>query len=168
MTSATGHRYLIALGSNIRHHRHGPPRDVLRAALAALEDEGVDVLATAPPISSAPLGPSRRRYANGAALVETALEPEELLTVMKRIERDFGRQPGGQRWGSRVLDLDIVLWDGGPYVGGGLTIPHPRFRERHFVLEPAVAIVPRWRDPITGRTLRQLSARLTAPRPLPR
>ena len=162
------HRYVIALGSNVRHHRFGGPAHVLRAALVTLEDEGVAVLATAPTIFTAPLGPSKRRYANGAAVIETALEPEDLLALLKEIEAGFGRRPGGQRWASRVLDLDIVLWDGGAYAGEGLTIPHPRARERVFVLRPAAAIAPAWRDPLTGRTLRQLLARLTAPRPLPR
>lgn len=161
-------RYLIALGSNVRHHRYGAPAEVLRAALAVLEDEGVTVLVAAPSISTAPLGPSKRRYANSAAVVETSLEPDDLLALLKEIEAEFGRRPGGQRWASRVLDLDVVLWDGGAYAGEGLTIPHARFRERAFVLQPAAAIAPGWRDPLTRHTLRQLLARLTAPRPLPR
>jgi 2-amino-4-hydroxy-6-hydroxymethyldihydropteridine diphosphokinase len=165
---AAQHRYLIALGSNVRHHRHGAPADVLRAALVTLEGEGVAVLTAAPLIASAPVGPSRRRYANGAALIETALEPDELLDLLKQIEAAFGRRPGGQRWASRVLDLDVVLWDGGAYAGDGLKIPHPRFRERGFVLNPAAAIAPAWRDPLSGLSLRQLLARLTASRPLPR
>ena len=132
------HRYVIALGSNVRHHRFGGPAHVLRAALVTLEDEGVAVLATAPTIFTAPLGPSKRRYANGAAVIETALEPEDLLALLKEIEAGFGRRPGGQRWASRVLDLDIVLWDGGAYAGEGLTIPHPLFRERRFVLAPCI------------------------------
>jgi 2-amino-4-hydroxy-6-hydroxymethyldihydropteridine diphosphokinase len=161
-------RYLIALGSNVRHHRHGAPARVLRAALAALEVEGVTVLAASPLIASAPIGPSRRRYANGAAVIGTDLEPDELLDLLKEIEARFGRRPGGRRWASRVLDLDVVLWDGGAYAADGLTIPHPAFRERGFVLQPAAAIAPAWRDPLSGRSLRQLLARLTASRPLPR
>lgn len=165
---AREHRYLIALGSNVRHHRHGAPAQVLRAALGALDDEGITVLVAAPTIFTPPLGPSKRHYANGAALVETSAEPQDLLVLLKQIECEFGRRPGGQRWISRVLDLDIVLWDGGAYGDERLTIPHPRFRERGFVLKPAAAIAPGWRDPLTGLTVRQLNARLTAPRALPR
>ncbi|HEX4848524.1 MAG TPA: 2-amino-4-hydroxy-6-hydroxymethyldihydropteridine diphosphokinase [Novosphingobium sp.] len=163
-----GQRYLIALGSNMRHVRHGPPEQVLAAALAALEDAGMTVLAAAPVIRSAPLGPSRRRYANGAALVETGLAPDDLLDTLKAIERRFGRTRGGQRWSSRVLDLDIVLWSGGCWSSPGLTVPHRAFRERTFVLGPAARIAPDWRDPLTALSLRQLHARLTRPRPLPR
>lgn len=161
-------RYLIALGSNKRHHRHGAPRRVLDAALAALTEEGVCVERAAPVLQSAPLGPSKRRYANSAAVVVTDLEPEELLTLLKQIEQEFGRRSGGQRWSSRVLDLDIVLWSGGAWDSPGLTIPHQSFRARDFVLTPTRQIAPRWRDPITGLSANHLHARLTRPRRLPR
>ena len=161
-------RYLIALGSNKRHHRHGRPARVLDAALAALADAGLVIEAAAPVLTSAPLGPSLRRYANGAALVVSELMPDELLHALKQIERQFGRRSGGQRWTSRVLDLDLVLWSGGAWSSPGLTIPHAAFRERDFVLAPAAALAPQWRDPLSGLSLRQLKARLTRPRPVPR
>lgn len=150
-------RYLIALGSNVRHVRHGAPEHVLRAAVGHLPGT---VVALAPTITSAPLGPSRRRYANSAAVLRTALLPEALLARLKELEHEFGRRNGGQRWGSRVLDLDIVLWSGGTWASPGLTIPHPAFRVRSFVLGPAAAIVPGWRDPLSGLSVRQLLARL--------
>jgi 2-amino-4-hydroxy-6-hydroxymethyldihydropteridine diphosphokinase len=134
---------------------------VLKAALDRLQAERVRVTASAPVIETDPIGPSIRRNANSAAMIETDLEPEALLVLLKRIERAFGRRPGGQRWRARVLDLDIVLWSGGPYASPALTIPHNLFRERRFVLDPALAVAPDWRDPITGLTLRQLHARLT-------
>lgn len=161
MPTATGHRYLIALGSNVRHVRHGWPKAVLAAALERLEAEGLKIVAAAPTIVTDPVGPSIRRYANSAAIVETALAPPQLLTLLKRVEREFGRRASGRRWRARVLDLDIVLWSGGPYVDETLTIPHPLFRERDFVLGPARGIAPHWRDPVTGFTLGQLHARLT-------
>lgn len=150
-------QYLLALGSNQRHHRFGDPRKVLGAALAALEARGIRMLRVAPVIASAPIGPSLRRYANGAALVETALSPDELLGALKEVERAFGRTRGAQRWSSRVLDLDIVLWEGGAWASPGLVVPHVAFRSRDFVLRPAAAIAPAWRDPLTGRTVRQLA-----------
>ena len=162
------HNFLIALGSNRRHHRFGRPQAVLRAALAAMEDVGITVRKISPTVLTAPIGPSLRRYANGAALIETHLGPDKLLETLKKIESSFGRRTGGQRWTSRVIDLDIVLWDGGAHVGPGLTIPHILFRQRDFVLGPAVEIAPDWRDPITSLTVRQLTARLTTPRPLSR
>jgi 2-amino-4-hydroxy-6-hydroxymethyldihydropteridine diphosphokinase len=162
-----GWRYLIALGSNIRHHRHGDPRGVLRAALAILDSGDVVVEARSPIMDSMPMGPSLRRYANGAALLRTALPPPMLLRQLKAIEQQFGRRRG-QRWGARVLDLDLVLWDGGCWRSPGLILPHPAFRQRSFVLGPATRLAPVWRDPITNLTLRQLYARLTRRPPLPR
>lgn len=161
-------RYLIALGSNQRHHRHGSPERVLRTALAVLGQGACKVLAAAPVIRSAPLGPSRRRYANGAAVIETRLEPDDLLDQLQAIESAFGRRSSGQRWAARVLDLDIVMWSGGMWCSPGLTIPHPEFRRRNFVLGPASALAAGWRDPITGLSLRQLHSRLTRARAVPR
>jgi len=161
-------RYLIALGSNKRHHRHGPPPQVLRAALAALGAAGVIVEAAAPVLPSQPIGPSLRRYANSVAVIATDRAPPDLLDLLKTIERAFGRRAAGQRWSSRVLDLDLVLWSGGAWWSPGLTVPHALFRERDFVLKPALAVAPAWRDPLTNLSLRQLKARLTRRRPKPR
>ena len=133
---------------------------MLAAALERLEADGVEVVEAAPVMLTEPIGPSLRRYANTAVVIATRLEPRDLLELLKRIEREFGRRAGGQRWTSRVLDLDIVLWSGGCFVEPGLTIPHPLFRERLFVLAPAVAIAGGWRDPVSHVTLRQLHARL--------
>ncbi|WP_374414410.1 2-amino-4-hydroxy-6-hydroxymethyldihydropteridine diphosphokinase [Novosphingobium colocasiae] len=162
------HRYLVALGSNQRHPRHGSPRQVLKAALAALDRGHMTLKAASPIIESAPLGPSRRRYANAVALVRTRRDPVEMLDRLQHIERKFGRRRQGQPWQARVLDLDVVLWDGGAWAGDGLIVPHPRFRERAFVLTPAARIAGHWRDPITGLSLCHLAARLTKPRPAPR
>ena len=163
-----GQRYLIALGSNQRHARLGSPEMVLAAAMTELNRKGLKLVASAKTIRSAPLGPSRRRYANSAALVLSKLDPPEMLARLKYIEAEFGRRRRGQRWMARVLDLDVVLWSGGVWSSPGLTVPHPEFRSRRFVLAPAIAIAGTWRDPVTGLSLRHLQARLTRPRPAPR
>jgi 2-amino-4-hydroxy-6-hydroxymethyldihydropteridine diphosphokinase len=142
--------YAIALGANIRG-RHGSPERALAVALEAIGG----VVAASPVIGSAPMGPSRRRYANAAALIATTESPPALLARLKRIERLFGRR-GGRQWGARALDLDIILWSEGPWSSSGITIPHVAFRDRTFVLRPLAAIVPDWRDPLSGRTVRQL------------
>ncbi|WP_370031266.1 2-amino-4-hydroxy-6-hydroxymethyldihydropteridine diphosphokinase [Qipengyuania mesophila] len=157
MTEASAHCYLIALGSNRRVPAVGRPRAVLDAAVAALAEKGWQVEAVSRWIESRPLGPSLRRYANGAALIAGDLDPPEALESLQAIERSFGRERRGQRWRSRTLDLDIVLWSGGAWHSADLAIPHPAFRERDFVLRPAAQIAPHWRDPVSGRTLRQLA-----------
>lgn len=160
--------YLIALGSNQRHARLGSPREVVSAAMDFLDGTLGEVLARSPIIDSAPVGPSLRRYANAALVIESRLDPDEMLCSLQALETQLGRVRRGQRWRSRVIDLDIVLWSGGIVHAPDLAIPHPLFRERNFVLGPAAAIAPDWRDPVSGLSLRQLFARLTRPRPIPR
>jgi 2-amino-4-hydroxy-6-hydroxymethyldihydropteridine diphosphokinase len=159
--------YAIGLGSNRPHHRHGSPRQILEAALAALEQEGVHIEALSPIIATPPLGPSRRTFANAAAIVQTSRTPPELLQCLKQLERDFGRRTA-RRWGERTLDLDIILWSGGRWQSPHLQIPHNAFRERAFVLDPLARIAPQWRDPATALAVRHLLARLKKPKPVDR
>ncbi|MBB4837253.1 2-amino-4-hydroxy-6-hydroxymethyldihydropteridine diphosphokinase [Sphingomonas kyeonggiensis] len=154
--------YAIAIGSN-RPGRHGGPRREVLAAIAALEG----VSAVSPILLTPPLGPSKRRFANAVALVESDDEPPALLRRLKAIERSFGRRRG-QNWAARVIDLDIVLWSGGSWGEPGLTVPHRLFRTRGFVLAPLLRVAPEWRDPITGLNIRQLHARLTRRKPASR
>ncbi len=160
------HTYLIALGSNMRVPAIGAPRAVIAAALEALEGPDVRVLAAAPSIQSAAIGPSLRRYANSAALVESTLSPPAMLALLQELEHRFGRsraQRRGQRWRARALDLDIILWSGGVWQSPSLRVPHSEMRTRDFVLRPALGIAHRWRDPVSGLSLAQLYARLTRP-----
>ncbi|KZE18534.1 MULTISPECIES: 2-amino-4-hydroxy-6-hydroxymethyldihydropteridine diphosphokinase [Sphingomonas] len=151
--------YAIAIGSN-RPGRHGGPVAEVRAAVAALDG----VRAVAPIMASAPIGPSLRRYANTVLLLDTSLSPPDMLAQLKGIERSFGRRRG-RRWGSRVIDLDIVLWSGGRWHSRGLCVPHIAFRERLFVLRPLRDVAPDWRDPVSGRTIRQLHQLVDRARP---
>jgi 2-amino-4-hydroxy-6-hydroxymethyldihydropteridine diphosphokinase len=162
--------YLIALGSNQRHHPAGKPEQVLAQAIEALEMPDIDVFAVSSPITSAPVGPSQRRYANSVAILSSTLFPDQLLHRLHSIEAHFGRERRGQRWRARALDLDIILWSGGIWVSDNpaLAIPHSAMRERSFVLGPAMQIAPDWRDPITKLTIRQLFHRLNQPKPLDR
>jgi 2-amino-4-hydroxy-6-hydroxymethyldihydropteridine diphosphokinase len=147
--------YIIALGSNRRHPRHGAPARILTAAMAAL-----DPVACSRIITSRPIGPSQRAYANAVILIESVLTPPALLQHLKGVECDFGRRTSGQRWSARVLDLDIILWSGGIWVDEILTVPHPAYRLRSFVLGPLCEIAAWWRDPLTHFSPPQLKARL--------
>lgn len=158
--------YAIALGSNRRHGRHGSPDRVIAAAIAALAAEGVTIVRMSHVIATAALGPAGRGFANAAAIVESDRTPPALLALFKRVERTFGRRRG-RRWGPRVLDLDILLWSGGTWppfprmaAPGQLVVPHGQIAARAFVLDPLLPIAPDWKHPRTGRTVRQMRARL--------
>ncbi|WP_254603037.1 2-amino-4-hydroxy-6-hydroxymethyldihydropteridine diphosphokinase [Sphingomonas bacterium] len=143
--------YAIAFGAN-RRSRAGSPEAAIAAALVRIGG----VVAVSPVLHSAPVGPSIRRFANAVAIVETHETPPALLARLKTMERAFGRRRG-RRWGARPIDLDIICWSGGIWSGPGLGIPHVAFRTRAFVLHPLARIAPDWRDPLTGRTMRQLA-----------
>jgi 2-amino-4-hydroxy-6-hydroxymethyldihydropteridine diphosphokinase len=161
---------MVGLGSNQRHPLAGRPERVLAQAVDALEMADIDVFAVSPITSSAPIGPSNRRYANAVAILSSALPPPELLDRLQQVEAHFGRQRRGQKWRARVLDLDILLWSNGIWASDDppLAIPHLAMRSRDFVLGPACTIAADWRDPITGLSIRQLFQRLTRAKPLDR
>jgi 2-amino-4-hydroxy-6-hydroxymethyldihydropteridine diphosphokinase len=151
--------YAIALGSN-RRSRWGSPTATIRAAALEIGAEQFSQVH-----ETTALGPAGRSFANAVAIVRSELPPPALLVRLKAVEAEFGRRPG-QRWGPRVIDLDIILWSGGRWRDASLQVPHPFFRVRRFVLEPLAELAPLWRDPVTGLSVHQLRARLDRRRPV--
>nr|WP_295659301.1 2-amino-4-hydroxy-6-hydroxymethyldihydropteridine diphosphokinase [Polymorphobacter sp.] len=161
----------IALGSNRRHGRHGSPQGVVAAAIVALEDAGLAVVARSAVRTTEPIGPSKRAFANAMVAVETSIAVADVLAILKTIERDFGRRRG-RRWAERVLDLDIatagalVTYDW-RRARQGLIVPHRSLAARAFVLDPLVEIAAGWRHPVLHLSARQLRARQRRPKPQP-
>ena len=146
----------IALGSNL-----GDRAAHLNAAVAALRDTpGIEVVASSPAIETDPVGPvAQDAFLNAAALLRTTLSSQVLLEELLRIEREQGRVRD-LRWGPRTLDLDLITYGDLVLNEPGLTLPHPRMRERRFVLEPLAMIAPDLRVPPDHARVQDLLARL--------
>jgi 2-amino-4-hydroxy-6-hydroxymethyldihydropteridine diphosphokinase len=95
-------------------------------------------------------------FVNYAVKIETELDPLSLLNLLKSIEQEAGRVPHTIRFGPRVLDLDIILYDDAVQNDSRLTIPHPRMHKRRFVLKPICDIDPDIIHPLLQQTMRDL------------
>ena len=116
---------------------------MIEAAIAKL-DEHFELFDAAPILLNPAHGGAGRDFANSVALIKSGLAPPEMLKALKSLERDFGRR-SGRRWGTRVLDLDIIAWSGGKWRSRGLTVPHTAATQRSFVIGPLATIAPGWR-----------------------
>jgi 2-amino-4-hydroxy-6-hydroxymethyldihydropteridine diphosphokinase len=134
--SAVGY---LGLGSN-----EGDRLGNLRAARAALERHGVEVTGASSVYETAPQGEvtDQPAFLNACLRVRTELEPEPLLDVCKRVERELGREPGGPRHGPRPIDVDLLLLGGREHSSDRLTLPHAEVTSRRFVLEPLLELEP--------------------------
>jgi 2-amino-4-hydroxy-6-hydroxymethyldihydropteridine diphosphokinase len=145
-----------ALGSNL-----GDRDASLRAAL-----DGLRPIIQSMRVSSfhetAPVGVGDQPlFLNAAAVGETALPARDLLRILLDMEARLGRErpyPGAPR----TLDLDLILYGSEVIDSPDLVVPHPRFRQRRFVLEPLSEIAADWRDPVTGRTVSELLLTLSS------
>ena len=147
----------VTLGSNLGDR--AAHLDFAIARLAAL----LDNLKASRYYDTVPVGVSGPQpiYLNAAAVGKTTLSARELLDGLLAIERERGRERPHDN-APRTLDLDLILFGDAVIVEPGLVVPHPRFRERRFVLEPLAEVAAGLRDPVTGKTADQLLLDLRA------
>jgi 2-amino-4-hydroxy-6-hydroxymethyldihydropteridine diphosphokinase len=141
----------IAIGSNLGDRRAhltwaveqlAPHLTDLRLS-SVLETEPFDVPSPQPP------------YLNAVVVGDTELAVDDLLRLLLALERSRGRRRPSFR-APRTLDLDLIFYDGLVIDTPDLTVPHPRFRERRFVLAPLAEIAAAWKDPVTGKAVEEL------------
>jgi len=151
-------RAYLGLGSNLGDREANIEGALRRLALSSR----VKVLKVSSMIDTEPVGgPAQPNYLNAACKVETALRARELLREALRIEKEMGRVRD-VRWGPRVIDIDLLLYDTEVISEADLTVPHPRIAERRFVLGPLAEIAPGLRHPVTGKTAREMLSDLAA------
>lgn len=145
----------IGIGSNL-----GDREENCKKAIALLEQKGIKVLKRSTLYETEPWGFKKQpKYINMAIEAVTDLEPEELLRTLKEIEVIMGRVTG-VRWGARVIDLDILLYDDIIIKTPHLKIPHPYMQEREFVLKPLCEIAPDKVHPAFKKSIKKLFTEL--------
>ena len=131
------HEVFIGIGSNLGRREENCER-----AIALMNEAGVRVTDRSSKYETEPWGvKDQPPFINMAVRAETELDPSALLRVLKGIEKTMGRKPA-VRWGPRVIDLDILIYDDISWDTPELKIPHPLMLEREFVMEPLVEIAP--------------------------
>jgi len=138
----------IGLGSNLQE-----PAQQVRRALEALADLPATRLVLRSALyGSRPFGPIvQADFCNAAAGLLTTLAAPKLWSELRRLEQQLGREPARERWGPRVIDLDLLVYGSERRQDSSLTVPHPGIAERSFVLRPLCDIAPELMVPGVGR-----------------
>ena len=144
----------LGLGSNV-----GEREQNLQAAVDRLYSAELRITRVSSVYETEPQGMRNQRwFLNLVAEAETELFPRQLLRRIVKIERELGRRRMIEN-GPRTIDIDILFFGNAVVQTGELTIPHPRFAERRFVLAPMAELAPDLRDPVSRRTMRELLAK---------
>jgi len=147
----------LSTGSNL-----GDKLENCRSGLAALDQtEGIHIDAVSAFYMTEPMEYSDQPwFVNAAVRIRTTLNPLDLLTTLKALERKSGRKDSGIRFGPRTLDFDIIFYNDIVLETPSLIVPHPRLHEREFVLRPICDLAPELMHPVLKKTAAELLAAL--------
>ncbi len=133
----------------------------LDEAKTRLESAGFKAITVSDVYESEPWGfEADTRFLNQAILIETHLEPAEILSTIKSIESDMGRGPRTENYSSRIIDIDILCSENRIYHTESLTIPHKHLHERLFALIPLVQVASNWKHPLLKLSYKGLLEKL--------
>ena len=152
MATAVAHQVYIGVGSNVGDKK----TNFLEALARVAKLPDTRIVKESSLYESEPLGDGKDWYVNGAIEIETKFKPDMLLKQFKNIERAMGRKKVKKRWGARIIDLDILLYDAAIVKKKNLRIPHPEIPNRKFVLIPLSEIAPQVIHPELGVTVSEL------------
>ena len=148
-----GSAAFIGIGSNLGDRR----ANVLEAITRIGEIESTKVVRASSLYESEPHGNAKTWFINSVLEIETDFEPEELLKRALAIEKSMGRKRvTGKRWGSRIIDIDLLLIDNQTVNKRTLKIPHPEMHKRRFVLMPLAELAPHVTHPHLGTSVSEL------------
>jgi 2-amino-4-hydroxy-6-hydroxymethyldihydropteridine diphosphokinase len=149
------HRVYIGIGSNLGDRK----ANTLEAVDRVSKLPGTRLIRASSLYESEPLGDAKTWFVNSVIEIETEMPPDALLRKLKAIETAMGRKRvKGKRWGSRVIDLDILLCDQEVIEKRSLKIPHPEMHKRRFVLLPLAELAPHVVHPQLGQSVSALLA----------
>ena len=152
MATSVAHQVYIGVGSNLGNKKENFFEALLR--VGKLPD--TKIVKESSLYESEPIGDAKEWFVNRAIEIETKFKPDMLLKKFKNIERAMGRKKVKKRWGARIIDLDILLYDAAIVKKKSLRIPHPEMPSRKFVLLPLSEIAPQVVHPELGVTISEL------------
>jgi 2-amino-4-hydroxy-6-hydroxymethyldihydropteridine diphosphokinase len=151
----------VGIGSNL----HDPPGQVRRALAALAALPATRLVRTSRLYGSQPLGPvAQPDFCNAVAALLTQADASGLHASLRSLELQLGREPTRERWGPRVIDLDLLVYADLRRDEATLTLPHPGIAQRSFVLQPLCDVAPDLQVPGLGRVAKLAAA---APGPAP-
>jgi 2-amino-4-hydroxy-6-hydroxymethyldihydropteridine diphosphokinase len=152
---------VIGIGSNLKSDIYSSRLEACQQSVKLIQEHNIHIICQSSWYETAPVPPSpQSNFINGVISVKTEFNSFDLLRLLLTIETKMGRTRGVEN-AARIIDLDLIGYNDEIVETKNLVLPHPRFHERAFVVEPLNEIAPDWRHPILGLTIKKLLTTLS-------